>query len=244
MSHFDVGPVLKDTIAVLEGKTAVLAVLALSIFGVGMILELMLPGPTRIAMSQSEFQVISGTIWTGFVIDILCYGLLTIVATYAVYRHFQGGPTTIGDCISGGVPMIPTVVGISVLSAIVIGVASLFLIVPGIYVYLVLWVALPAALIENTGIVGGFKRSAELTRNERWPVFIVTFILFIPIVAAGFLIDLMPFGGPPALIAYWVLTALSNLLLAVGTAVGYFHLRSGKSRLSIEEIVNPGGPPR
>ena len=62
---------------------------------------------------------------------------------------------------------------LSLLLGVVIGFGILLLIVPGLVLITMFWVAGPALVVERRGILESFRRSRELTAGHRWSVFLV-----------------------------------------------------------------------
>ena len=65
-----------------------------------------------------------------------------------------------------------------VIVAVATGIGFLLLVVPGVWLTLVLWVALPAVVVERAGL-RAITRSAELTKGFRVPIFALVLILWV-----------------------------------------------------------------
>ncbi|MEM6461684.1 MAG: hypothetical protein AAF724_07200 [Pseudomonadota bacterium] len=100
----------------------------------------------------------------------------------------------------------------SVLIGLMAIIPLMLLIVPGLWVYAVFAVTIPAAVIERTGF-GALGRSIALTKEYRWPIvlliFIVGLIAAVISFVAGFLVAFVP-GG---LITNVILSSVINGIL-------------------------------
>lgn len=103
--------------------------------------------------------------------------------------------------------------------------------VPGLWVFAALGVAIPALLIERDGF-SSLSRSVRLTKGYRWPVVGVLLLLLIAtgliLTAVGFLADLVPMTG---LLGQWVegilvvgLFSGAMSVLGAGTTLIYLRL--------------------
>jgi len=70
------------------------------------------------------------------------------------------------------------VVGLSLVVGIVVGLACLALIVPGVLLTLMWSLAVPAKVLENKGVTDAMSRSSDLTRGDRGRIFVI-WLLFI-----------------------------------------------------------------
>ena len=112
--------------------------------------------------------------------------------------------------------------------AVVTGFGFLLLIVPGVWLTMVLWVALPAVVIERGGL-RAITRSAELTRGFRWPIFGLALILvianFVLVSVAGWIVSAL---FADALLSWGLMQFVAVVVSGIyGTAVSvtYHDLR-------------------
>lgn len=101
------------------------------------------------------------------VIGALVQGALT----RAVVTANEGRQATFGESLSTGLSVILPLIGFGILNAIGITIGFVLLIVPGIILLLMWAVAVPSLVIENTGVIGAFGRSSELTKGAKWKIF-------------------------------------------------------------------------
>jgi hypothetical protein len=103
----------------------------------------------------------------------LVSGLLTLVAsavTIVMAREaLAGREPSIGDGVAAVMGRLGDVVGASVLFGLIVFVASLFLVIPGIVAAFFLMFTLPAVLLDGAGAVDALGRSARLVRRNLGP---------------------------------------------------------------------------
>jgi hypothetical protein len=103
-----------------------------------------------------------------------------------------------------------------------------------------LWVVIPAAVVERPGVFPSLSRSAALTKGHRWQVFGILLLIGVVYIVASFIVPRIfaAIGGPVlAQLAQWIVTAAYTAFSAVVTAVGYCTLRLAKEGVGIEEIA-------
>ena len=110
--------------------------------------------------------------------------------------------------------------------------------IPGLMLYSALWVAVPAAVVERTGVVASMSRSATLTRGYRWRVFGIVLLLGLLNMTAGWIATL-PFdlGGTAHSVAEFAVAAVFTAWSAVAAAVAYHDLRLEKEGIGVNEIA-------
>jgi hypothetical protein len=99
----------------------------------------------------------------------------TVVAVSEVHldRH-----TSVMESFSRVKGQILGVIGLSLLIGLAAGMACLALLVPGIYLFVMWSLAVPAKVLENKGALEAMSRSSDLTQGRRWRIFVM-WLLFI-----------------------------------------------------------------
>lgn len=161
-------------------------------------------------------QVAPGTLLGVFVVGILVFVLFGVIAQGALVRATmtasQGGKASFGECLTVGLGRMLPLIGLSLVSGLAFVVAALLLIVPAIILATVWYVAAPLVVIERSGVFAALGRSADLTRGERWNIFVVLLIML------GFL-----------LVSFMLSSVVSGIGIAISARSGDF---SGLASLS------------
>ena len=134
-------------------------------------------------------------------------------------KSFSGETPTFGDCVAIGLSSFFPVLGITLLNGLGIGLASIALIAPGIFLMLSWSVVLPVRVAEGKSIGDCFSRSMALTRNHRWKILGLGMLL----VLMSFLVAvvLLPLWGLPfsSLVIFMTQNWLERLLLTTMSAI-------------------------
>jgi hypothetical protein len=181
---------------------------------------------------------------------------------YGSIQALQNDRAGIGGCIRHGMPAVPKVMGIVILSSLAIGLVCGLLslpgflilssggsiigaiwifaaiLIPGMMIYSAWWVTVPVAVVERAGVVASLKRSADLTRGYRWRVFGILLVLALVNAFVEWIV-LVPFnpGEMAHTIVGFVVTAAFTAWGAVAMAVAYHDLRLEKEGVGVNEIA-------
>lgn len=123
------------------------------------------------------------------------------------------------------------VLALSLVMALVTATGFVMLLIPGIIVYVMWFVALPALVEEGGGIIAATDRSRALTRGMRWPLFGLVaayLILALLISFASTLLGTLPLGSAAPGIIAAVMAALTSMIGSTGVAAAYVELRTMK----------------
>jgi hypothetical protein len=181
-------------------------------------------------------------------LSMVCQGITTAAVTYGVVMSLRQTPASIGECLVKGLARaIPSIV-VSILMGLCVGLAALAFVIPGLIVATVLYVAVPASVIESPGIGGSFSRSSYLTAGNRWGIFGIIVMLMCVSYGSNRLLEgtIFPWlvqGSTSvtgiklkislALITQQMLVATFTAVLA---SVAYYLLRSEKEGTGIDQI--------
>ena len=105
-----------------------------------------------------------------FVISLVASSIVTAAVTQAVAGGIAGRQPAIGQSYRRALPRLVAVLVASVLIGLGVGLGSLALLIPGVFL-LVRWVvAVPAIVIERLGPLHGMRRSWRLVKGHGWHV--------------------------------------------------------------------------
>ena len=236
----DIGRVIGETFRVIgrDLKSFVTIALTITIGGLGVValggfafLGTMGDFSPQSASSGifSSFGVIGGVV--GYVLISLA-GQAALVAV-AVGR-LGGQPITIGAALAQGFSRLLALLGAALLSWPAIGIAAMFLWIPGLLLLAAWSVATPAIVVERMGMIRGLRRSFDLTRGSLWRIVALTIILFAGIFMFNILntfigVGLSAIGVVGAALGFVLqLTAMLaiSMVSAAGVAALYVELRT------------------
>ena len=226
----DVGAVLGETFQVYAKNFPVFVGIGLLVMAPAIALQAVLQ-----ASPAASALAIVGTIVT-VVLGYVAQGAMT----YGVFQHTRGKPVEFGNCVSVGISRFAPLFVVGLCLGIMVTLGMLACLVPGIVLVVLFFVAIPATVIEKTGLPESFQRSLKLTEGNRWQVFAVFLVIaitslvvsFLPTFAAGLL-------GSTVLqfVAYGVGTVLTAGIQAAAPTLVYLHLRRIKETLDLEEVA-------
>jgi len=175
-------------------------------------------------------------------VDMVVYSVTTAFLVQLAYDAKLKRPMRFGRYVG---PALQAIVPITILGfavGIMVGIGALALLIPGLWVYAVFSVMEPAVVIEGTGF-GGLGRSAELTREYRWPILgalIPVFICMALIFAlAFFLVGLVGLSNGLALpvLIFAAVAAVGSSLVSIFVSLLYARLREIKEGVGVDQIA-------
>lgn len=169
---------------------------------------------------------------------------------YGTVQDLRGKRATFSECFVRGVKLLFPVLGVAAVAVLMTIAGLLFLIIPGLVIMTIYWVAIPAAVVERKGVAFSLNRSNDLTEGYQWRVFAILVVLWLVEFAAGSLYGLglrFSMGVPEmvqnnslGVVLAWIdhaLLVIFTSIRAVAMGVGYFTLRMVKEGVDIEEIA-------
>ncbi|HEX4749481.1 MAG TPA: glycerophosphoryl diester phosphodiesterase membrane domain-containing protein [Bryobacteraceae bacterium] len=205
--------------------------------------------------NNSRFSLISIVALLASVLVLLLVSMYSQAASFlAVNDLYLGRPVTASDCLRRALDHISTVFVVTILTGLAVLAGAIFLIIPGIWIFCRLIVALPAALIEQRVGSDAVSRSWHLTRDNAGRAFVIALLYFVIAIAAGMLFQL-PLGiavvvyrNNPAMLQMWTAVsqvgeAIINILVTpifmIATSVFYFDLRVRKEGFDLQMMLDP-----
>lgn len=176
---------------------------------------------------------------------------MTASVTYSVVEELNGRHSPLGKSISVGLSRLLPTLGVGIVAGLCILAGAIALVIPGLIVMCMLYVAVPVSVIERPGIGGALSRSAFLTKGHRWGIFGL-------IILMGILTTVISFGLESALVETaeigstkvvnpedWTLYVFINVgvqvvagaLGSVIAATAYVSLRSDKDGVGVGELA-------
>lgn len=131
------------------------------------------------AAEIQRWGLISGLI--GFFLQMF----LVSAVTYGVVQELRGQHAPFTSTLRVGLSRLLPSVGVTILLGLCVFAGVFALLVGAIIVYAMLYVAVPASVIEKPGLLGALHRSRELTKGYRLQIFGMLFLVW----GAGLLIN-------------------------------------------------------
>jgi hypothetical protein len=227
-------------IAMIAGLPAVLLSLFLS------------KGFAEMPLMAGGEDLVTVALIVNMVIHLTVMILVIQTLTYGTVQGLRGKKISIGDCLGQGLRNLPIGFAIGFLAYVGIVLGMIALIVPGLILFTMWSVALPAAIVERTGILASLGRSRQLTRGRRWRVFGTALIPLVGTAVINLAIAGIVFGfrGLTAVanqlategsylyqLVYWVLGGIEQAFTVSVFATLYYYLRREKDGVDIEQLA-------
>jgi hypothetical protein len=224
-----VGDVLSRAFSLFGAQWAPFIGLALVAYAPDFIFGLLVPKPS------GALTLVS------LVLQTVCGALANAAIIYGVVQVLRGRGFTFSESIGSGFSRMGAVVGLSLLVGILVVLATLLLVVPGIIVWCVYAVAIPVCVVERLGPSASMSRSSFLTRGNRWRIFGIFALIIVASVVFGALFGaLAAYVGGLVLVAVavFLIQALAGAFNAVAVGVLYYQLRVAREGVDIENIAS------
>lgn len=190
VTAFSVGDIIRTSFAVYFGNLPAFLPLSLLVLSPSIAVVLLpdssslndppvMPDPNEMrdpAVALSLLGPFYAVLLRELFVEWLCVFWLQAALAFGVVRHLRGGRA---GFVESFVQFVRRIIPVSVVTAVV-GVATfigfLLFVVPGVVLAMILWVALPAVVVERSGL-RALGRSAGLTRGFKGQIFGLALIL-------------------------------------------------------------------
>jgi hypothetical protein len=175
-----------------------------------------------------------------FALLMLVFSMLSqAVIVHVTFQNMRGRPVQLGDALNVAMQRFLPILGVALLVALLAGLGMLALIVPGVILAMMWFVAIPVCVVEQRSVWASMQRSAELTKGHRWKIFgMMILLLIISGVVSSLIALVVAFGGSIIVfIVNLIWTAIWGAFFAVVVAVTYHDLRVAKEGIDIEQIA-------
>jgi hypothetical protein len=176
----------------------------------------------------------------GLTLLIVLSALSQAAIVHAAFQDMRRRPVRLGESLNVGLRRLLPLVGLAFSAGFVMLLAVIILIVPGLILYVMWFVWLPACVVERLGPWRSLRRSQQLTKGHRGKLFGLALLLLIPALGSLLIgLGLAAVAGPiAALIGRWIWGAILAAFAAVLVAVAYHDLRVLKEGVDIEHIAS------
>jgi hypothetical protein len=166
--------------------------------------------------------------------------LVSAVILYAAFQHMRGRKVRLAEAVARVLPRSLALVGVMFLGGLGMMIGLVALVVPGIFLMVIWYVAGAACVAEKLGMRQSLRRSRELTKGYRWRIFaLVLLILSATAIGSGLALATQTAGmnvwAQMAVDLVW--QGLSGGFTSVLVAVSYYYLRVAKEGVDVEQIA-------
>lgn len=126
----------------------------------------------------------------GFLVAMVSMSVLQGALIYATVQDMNGQRASIPDALTTGLRNFLPLIGLSIVATFGLGLGAILLIVP-FFILACMWcVAGPALIVDRTGVMGAFGRSAQLTKGNRWRIFGLFVVVWLLLLVVGMVLGL------------------------------------------------------
>ena len=179
-----------------------------------------------------------------FLLQMICAAVFAAIATYEVVLDKTGVRPSLGQAIAAAAPRMLPLILASILFTIIVYAGMILLFIPGLFLLTLLWVTVPAVVMEGLGPIAALKRSANLTKGYRWRVFGLILVFIILVFILQWSLNLLLISVTTEVASVFFLTGIGYLgatifgvLSALAVAYTYVALKIAKEGASVEELA-------
>ena len=198
----------------------------------------------NVLISQSTGRDISGASagWIGVstILTVVLQMLSQAIVLYGAFQDMRGRPIDLGEALRVALGRLLPIIGVAICVSIGVFIGTLLLVIPGLILMTMWYVATPVCVVEQKGPLSSMGRSSELTKGHRWKIFgMILLVIIGGVIVSAILIGVLALAGST------VLEILGNLLwngvwgafYAIFVVVTYHDLRVAKEGVDVHEIA-------
>lgn len=182
------------------------------------------------------------------VLQLICTMVGSAAALLLIAGRFTGERQSLGACLAIAFKRFFGLLGVSMVSGLLIGLGMLLLIIPGLYLATMFYVAVAVLLVERLGVFDSLSRSRHLVSGDGMSVFGFFFLLalltivlsaVLEFIVSGLGVTSGGAGGGLASAGLSLLgTAVIQMPALVGPAVIYFDLKVKKEGFDVAALAD------
>lgn len=179
--------------------------------------------------------------WLSLLAGILGGVILQVMLTRTAIRHLGSAPADFGDALVTAIRLFLPVIFMTIISGFAILIGLIFLIVPGVILYLMWIVAVPVMVEEDRGMIESLARSAELTKGSRLMIFLTVILMMVIASVVGGIFALpLAFGNisDASIAGQAIGGGIGALIGPAMIAALYVELRTVKEGYSLESLAS------
>jgi len=194
-----------------------------------------------IGSSESELDGARGVLsLLGFILMVALGPLSQAIMLHTAFQDMSGRRISLAESMRAALGRWLPLIGLAICVGVGVAVGVLLLIVPGVILMTMWYVANPACIVERLGVFASMARSSELTKGHRWSIFGMMLLLAIASgVMAAVVKGVLGLTGSTGLVISGTLawTALAGAFGAIFVVVTYHDLRVAKEGVDTRQIV-------
>jgi hypothetical protein len=199
----------------------------------------------NVLITENTGRDVSGATagWLGlsFILTIILQMLSQAVVLYGAFQDMRGRPVNLGEALRAAFGRLLPIIGVAICVSIGVFLGSLLLLVPGLILMTMWYVATPVCVVEQKGPLASMGRSSELTKGHRWKIFgMILLVVFGGAIASAIVLGLLSLSGSSVLVALvsLVWNGVWGAFYATFVVVTYHDLRVAKEGVDVHQIAS------
>lgn len=245
-----VGTLISESFSILLGNFKTVIILGFVPMFVGAIISGLMMGwgvmlGTEVQAFSSPLEIALYVI--NMVIQMGIYGLMIALVVQMAYDAKLGRTPNISRYVAPAIRSVVPVLLVSIIVFVAIGIGFAALIVPGLWIYAVFSVIVPAIVIEQAGF-GAMRRSSALTKDYRWPIVGLFFLIWICVIVISMIFGVVLvlaisplggsfIGGAIGILLISVINGFTYSLSAITVSLVYARLREIKEGVGVDQLA-------
>jgi hypothetical protein len=176
----------------------------------------------------------------GVVLSLVLSVVSQAVILYGAFQDMRGRPVNLVESLMVGLNRFFPIVGLAIVMSILVALAAIVFIIPGLILLTMWFVGTPACVVERRGPWRSLRRSSELTKGHRWKIFGLMLVLIVASALISPLVGLVStaIGGKTlAFVGELVWNGVWGAFYAIAAVVAYHDLRVAKEGVDTEQIA-------
>jgi hypothetical protein len=181
-----------------------------------------------------------GLIGLGLFIWGVLYQVCQAIVLYGAFQDMRRRRVSLVESLQVGLRRFFPIIVLAILTTLAVSLGYLALIVPGLILNTMWFVATPACVVERLGPIRSMGRSRNLTRGHRWKIVGLILLLFLIslIVGPTLSVALGVMGGRAlTLLGTLIWDGVWGAFLAIAGTVAYHDLRVAKEGIDTHQIA-------
>ena len=198
----------------------------------------------NVLITENTGRDVSGATagWLGlsFILTLILQMLSQAIVLYGAFQDMRGRPVNLGEALRVAFGRLLPIIGVAICVGIGVFLGSLLLLVPGLILMTMWYVAAPVCVVAQKGPLSSMGRSSELTKGHRWKVFgMILLVIIVGALVSGIILGLLSVVQSNVLVTlgHLVWNGVWGAFYAIFVVVTYHDLRVAKEGVDVHQIA-------
>ena len=182
----------------------------------------------------------AGWLGIGGILTLILQMLSQAIVLYGAFQDMRGRPVNLGEALRVALGRLLPIIGVAICVGIGVFFGSLLLLVPGLILMTMWYVAIPVCVVEQKGPLASMGRSSELTKGHRWKIFgMILLVVIGGAIASAIILALLSALKITvlAILGHLIWNGVWGAFYAIFVVVTYHDLRVAKEGVDVHQIA-------